>query len=248
MSDKKTMAHLLTDFDPKRPNDLLMDIFSKQAAFASKWCDFDNRKNYAQYRHWVDTFSWCIMDELSEVLGWLPWKHWKDYTDYRVEHIEVRFELIDILHFVVNLCLLSDTTAEDLRSYCKARGTDLRSLMLATKADFIYSTGEDLPVLTDNILYEYTKVYLGKINRIVSTFHNPAVLHAYRGRTDEKSDIHAFKTNVVKPGTTKMLLHLLVLFQLWNMNDYYVWLYYAAKNKENHARQERGYKEMEEVF
>lgn len=249
MSDKKTMAHLLIGFDPARPDSLLMDIFSMQAAFASKWCDFDNRRNHLLYRHWVDNFSWCIMDEVSEVLNWLPWKHWKDYTGYEVDHIEVRFELIDILHFVANLCLLADVNEDDLKKFCNAKNTDLRSLMLASKADFIQSTGEDLPILRDDLLYKYTLIYLGKINRIASTLHLSMPLDHFKGSLDEKADLNSFRKNVVKPGTIKMFSYLFVLFQLWNMTADHVWWYYAAKNKENHARQNRGYAEItEEVF
>jgi len=257
MTDKKHMKHLLDGFNPTVPFNALADIFEKQKKFASKWTNFDNREDINYYRKWVDDYSWCIVDEISEVINWLPWKHWKDYTGCVIDIREVRFELIDILHFVVNICLLSDVTQEDLQEHCSAKGSDIKSLMRSVKATFIQTTGEDLPLDDEQYLCSFTKEYLGKINRIISTMHLKHETHTvqeasnklvWRKSIESKKDstdaVTRFRTNVVKPGIMNVFTNLLVLFQLWSMTANDVWVYYAAKNKENYDRQERGYKEV----
>ena len=59
----------------------------------------------------------AIQAELIEVLDEINWKIWKrtrvTYDDKRIERIQ--FELIDILHFYVNLCLIWGITPKKLQ-------------------------------------------------------------------------------------------------------------------------------------
>lgn len=61
-------------------------------------------------------FALAIHSEISEMLDWMNWKFWKktkvDYTPERIK--ELHIELIDILHFWVNLCIIWDLTPEKL--------------------------------------------------------------------------------------------------------------------------------------
>lgn len=46
--------------------------------------------------------------ELEELKDWTPWKSWKDYKDYNLEDnlVEMKFEIVDILHFLLETMLL----------------------------------------------------------------------------------------------------------------------------------------------
>jgi NTP pyrophosphatase (non-canonical NTP hydrolase) len=63
--------------------------------------------------------SWNILAmhaELSELLEWTNWKHHKktrvEYTPDRLK--EMHIELIDILHYWMNLCIIWDLSPEDI--------------------------------------------------------------------------------------------------------------------------------------
>ena len=57
-----------------------------------------------------------IIDECTEILGWINWKPWKrTRKDVNIE--EVKFEIIDVLHFWVNLCLIWGITPDDVYRY-----------------------------------------------------------------------------------------------------------------------------------
>ena len=51
----------------------------------------------------------CLHNELEELRDALPWKGWKDYSGYSLkkEMPEIKYEIIDLLHFVLNLAIIS---------------------------------------------------------------------------------------------------------------------------------------------
>lgn len=64
----------------------------------------------------IDDIATCIMQEAAELRDWVPWKHWsqrlgnkrEDIELWTPEHIaELRMEVIDLLHFVLEaaICL-----------------------------------------------------------------------------------------------------------------------------------------------
>jgi len=54
----------------------------------------------------------ALYDEVGEALREVPWKPWKRNQQFNVS--KFRMELIDIFHFLINLCLLSGMNAEDV--------------------------------------------------------------------------------------------------------------------------------------
>ena len=50
----------------------------------------------------------CIHNELEECREWTSWKPWKTYIhDYNLKHLkELQYEVIDILHFWLELAML----------------------------------------------------------------------------------------------------------------------------------------------
>jgi len=92
--------------------DMLKEIFRKQELFqlalkydVTKMTD----KERVEYIKWN---SIAMFDEICESLRETPWKPWKKKQSLNIERY--REELIDLLHFFVNACLVSGMTADDL--------------------------------------------------------------------------------------------------------------------------------------
>jgi hypothetical protein len=62
--------------------------------------------SYPEKIKWTKEFSLCIHAELMELLEWTSWKHWskkkKPLTQKRLK--EIHIELVDIMHFLIDLC------------------------------------------------------------------------------------------------------------------------------------------------
>ena len=92
--------------------DMLQNIFRIQKKFGSKFCDFGT-KNIKLKEKWTKEFILCCMSELSEILGWINWKHWKKQK-YPINEKELKYEIIDLLHFVISLALINGMSAKEL--------------------------------------------------------------------------------------------------------------------------------------
>lgn len=70
----------------------------------------------AERVRWAKDYLLCIMVEAAEALDWLPWKWWKTPKPLtRTQRHECLVELVDILHFWINVCLLLEAQPEELR-------------------------------------------------------------------------------------------------------------------------------------
>jgi len=67
----------------------------------------------------VDYVLVAMSQEIAELRDYLPWKTWKDNSryDYKAVEKEIKYELIDILHFWLDLCLLLGVTGPDIVKY-----------------------------------------------------------------------------------------------------------------------------------
>ena len=63
---------------------------------------FDGGKDNQE---WLETMLIACMDELMEMIRETPWKPWKQQQKYN--KAKVQDELVDLLHFFINLCLLA---------------------------------------------------------------------------------------------------------------------------------------------
>jgi hypothetical protein len=72
--------------------------------------------------YWIQKMGECIIHEGVELRDWTPWKHWSRQLGNKVpirqgsaEHIkEIRTEVIDLVHFVVELAVLVGLEPDDL--------------------------------------------------------------------------------------------------------------------------------------
>lgn len=121
MADKKSMKHL----KPKKVKQglgVIKVMMERQEAFSKRFGIIQNMTE-AQREKWTKDFVVCIMDECSELLGHMNWKHWKkERVD--VDQHEVRFEVIDLLHFVLSLAIVWGMTADDVAAYYMAKSDE----------------------------------------------------------------------------------------------------------------------------
>jgi len=120
MSDQKIMGDMLREH-PYNPDTAIHTIFEYQRKFAGKFIPFDKIRERAEYGNydlmvqWVEELCICLMDEVSEVLNWTNWKHWRSYRDAEpIKRSEIAFEMIDILHFLVNLYQVAGLAPEPM--------------------------------------------------------------------------------------------------------------------------------------
>lgn len=223
MSDQKIMgADLIEHYD--QPHDPLGHIFEMQKSFGSKFCPFSSLKDEVERRQWLVTFLDCIFDECSELLGWLPWKHWKSYDEFNLDEIEIRFELIDMLHFIVSEFLLFNLTPTQVLRLMGVKNNvdkgERLSHMLHRCKGLVLLEYELEPTECIDSQIELTRALLRKmISYVGKAYDGPAELDPYIG---------IFTT-------------LCKLFCVWGMNSEDIYDYYMSKNKENFDRQERGY-------
>ncbi len=74
------------------------------------------KENQDEREKYTKEFTLAIHSEVSEMLNCINWKYWKEtkivYTNDN--KLKLHTELIDILHFWVNLCILWNLTPEKL--------------------------------------------------------------------------------------------------------------------------------------
>jgi len=85
--------------------DMLEQIFKKQE-------DLQKELNAVYNQEYINTMTLAAIDELLEMLRETPWKPWKKNQHFN--HDEYKKELADVLHFIVNLCLVENISAKDL--------------------------------------------------------------------------------------------------------------------------------------
>lgn len=230
MADQKFMGDdLLKEYPLPTNESPLAEIFKMQKLFGSKFCNFDELvkvktvedTSWGIKEEWHRKFLDCISDECSEVLNWLPWKHWKDYSNFEIKPLELKFELIDILHFVVSELLLCGYTPDDL---CK--------IMLEVPV------GKDCPTDLEKLMAHavedsFLQDPYYKEEKAEATIKGLRNLHITLGE--------CYKYTYRKSLYVTLLYHLFVLFGVWDMTAQDVYSYYMSKNKENFDRQARGY-------
>lgn len=57
-----------------------------------------------------------MTNELHEVLNLFPWKSWKTYSEehYNLNLPFIKEEIVDALHFFINLCLVMNISSDEL--------------------------------------------------------------------------------------------------------------------------------------
>lgn len=91
-----------------------MDLFLHlQKKFASKFHDFDSMTLEDKVK-WTKEYLMHLNCEGVELLEMIPFKHWKNYDGFKVDLVNLKYELIDMFHFFLDLCLVWGVTGEEL--------------------------------------------------------------------------------------------------------------------------------------
>lgn len=87
--------------------DKLDEIFQKQL-------EFQKRVGNIPYKdvQFIKDMTLAAMDELMESLREIPWKPWKKQQEFNMASFKE--ELIDLLHFFVNLCLAAGMDSNEV--------------------------------------------------------------------------------------------------------------------------------------
>ncbi len=104
------------------PGDSLRLIFQKQAELQDKiekeHTDLPHIRKASEWSEAVKTertkhHLFCLIAEAIEVTEWIPWKDWKTKQD-PINRGELAYELSDILHFFVNICMIHGIGPEEI--------------------------------------------------------------------------------------------------------------------------------------
>ncbi len=113
----------------RRDNDRLATLFRiqrvMQEAFPGRWQPWDGKypmRYPTNFREQLDYWLTCIAQEVAECRDWLPWKTWSqklgnkiDIKHWSPEHMkEIQVELVDILHFWMNACMVAGLGADEV--------------------------------------------------------------------------------------------------------------------------------------
>lgn len=105
--------------------DMLSEIFNKQKELMEKYHDIENKNGLLQTKDCpvdlndskgqsrLKDFAWRITEELGEAMNCLKNKPWKQ-TQMLTDTIHYKEELIDALHFFIELFILSGMEASDV--------------------------------------------------------------------------------------------------------------------------------------
>jgi dimeric dUTPase (all-alpha-NTP-PPase superfamily) len=79
----------------------------------------DGQTTTTRRLEWAEYLLTCMTQEIAETRDCLPWKKWRRYKGYDFKKMEknIRFEVVDILHFWLQLCLVLGISATDIVKY-----------------------------------------------------------------------------------------------------------------------------------
>lgn len=218
MSDQNLCESLLKTYD-YNPATAFQEIMRLQRTFSSRFTPYDKLADGDLRLHWAREYIVSLMDEVQEVIGWLPWKHWKHYPEYfELKLEELRFELIDILHFMMDLSFVIEM---DWSSFNICRDMDKFIEEKRAAVGDEDSAPYDIQAQT-----EATKAWACRMYKHLGDIEASATDNNW----DNSRSCYA-----------KALLAFYDGLALWDMDGETINNYYRSKNAENIDRQNRGY-------
>lgn len=117
-------------YEKEQPMDKLAEIMGKQLELQTRLGTNFSTMTDEERAEFMRNHRGYLADELAEALYEMPnYKLWKDYSSMSVEAREaawqkVRMELIDCLHFFVNLLLCAGMTADEVHYMYMAKNKE----------------------------------------------------------------------------------------------------------------------------
>tara|TARA_R100000808_G_C2145575_1_gene153415 strand:+ start:1509 stop:1928 length:420 start_codon:yes stop_codon:yes gene_type:complete len=122
MSDRKKMASLKDREEALRKTyeegeyPSFEEICETQKVFAERFFgELDQLHPHAKEKITKEMMI-AILDECSEILNWTNWKYWKTPAANLPDVHEIRYEIIDLLHFVLELALVWGLDAKSIKT------------------------------------------------------------------------------------------------------------------------------------
>lgn len=118
----KLHGRVLYTAEPRKPTFSLdyifnsIDKYQKDLGYDHSTYSEEDAKHglyTAQQMQAVNDNVLAINQEVAEFLAWLPWKPWRAIPDQESNTHEASLELVDIMFFLVNLCLILKISASD---------------------------------------------------------------------------------------------------------------------------------------
>ncbi len=92
---------------------MLKDMLQAQISFQKNFFEPSKMTREDKIK-WTKEFALCAHQELAEVLDAIDWKTYHGY-DRTYSDDNVKEELIDVIKFVLNLCIVWEMSADDIK-------------------------------------------------------------------------------------------------------------------------------------
>jgi len=230
MSEKKRMGkEMLKEFDLPVGSTYFKTCLIRQGELQKFYMTINKEILKNTRKDWIRENCEAICDESSEIRDWLPWKHWKKYDNFKIEWEEIRFELADILHFILNsIGYLHDWNIETI--------TQIMGRVSGTIRPFHSDSKEDLSGIKANMCYD------SGLLRYENMLMNKAASFLYSLCDDFDEEVNGIITyNKVMGMIDTILFHFFNCCTYSGINNADLMNYYLSKNQENFDRQKRGY-------
>jgi dimeric dUTPase (all-alpha-NTP-PPase superfamily) len=93
--------------------DKLETIFEYQGRFDAEIMERRNLRGISM-EEWIQKETLAMMSELAELIDEVNFKWWKNPKE--VDHDAVKEELVDLLHFLVSMCIKTGMDAAELHA------------------------------------------------------------------------------------------------------------------------------------
>ena len=92
--------------------DKLQEIFDKQQEFNARLGIVPREMDLEEQNQWLLNYCRALSQETAELVDSCSWKWWQDSQKLNLQN--ARVEIVDLLHFLVSLAMVSGMTAQDL--------------------------------------------------------------------------------------------------------------------------------------
>ncbi len=99
--------------EDKHGQDMLAEIFALQADFDGALAQSRDLSHITR-EEWIQRETLAMISELAELIDEVNFKWWKNPKP--VDEAAVKGELVDVLHFLVSMCLKMGMTAAELHA------------------------------------------------------------------------------------------------------------------------------------
>lgn len=121
MKDRQSMKKLKPI--PIKKDDKLDEMVALQLKLMNKLGTHPMIMNLSEREQETKEQILAMQAELIELLNEINWKPWKK-KQKKVDQHELRFEIIDLFHFLLNIAIIWGMNSEDIAAYYRAKNKE----------------------------------------------------------------------------------------------------------------------------